>query len=359
MKSSGTTYLPFRNSVHFTQAEAQELMSAMLSGAMDVDGIVEVLQFLRRKGETLAEIVGFATALRAHATPLALDQSEHPLVDTCGTGGDGTNTFNISTATAFVVAGTGVRVAKHGNRRISSQCGSADVLEELGVRVSLPAVQVKTCIEGVGIGFFYAPLSYPAMQHVAEARARLRGRTIFNLLGPLSNPVGTRAQLIGAYSVRAAELLAQAAARLGIERALVVHGADGLDEITTTTYSTVFKVGTNGVEKERWYPEDFDLPVAAPEDLLGGSPAQNAGIIRSLLEPSAEGEDFPRPVRDIVVANAAAALLVAQRASDFQEAVAMALESIASGAALQKLHALVECTNDLNPQPGGSEEAAA
>lgn len=355
MRGTRFSYLPFRHSVHFTQEEAQQLMRTMLSGVMDVDGMVEVLGYLRGKGETLAELVGFATALRELARPVDLDQSESPVVDTCGTGGDATNTFNISTAAAFVVAGAGVRVAKHGNRKISSQCGSADVLEQLGVRVSLSAEQVKDCIDSVGIGFFYAPLSYPAMRHVAEARARLRGRTVFNLLGPLTNPVRARAQLMGAYSVRAAEMLAHAAARIGIERALVVHGSDGLDEITTTSQTVVFRVLNGAVEKFRWHPKDFGLSVVAPEMLQGGDASRNAEIIQQIFGPIAgdDSEELPeqeKAAREIVIANAAAALLVAGRASDIPEAVRLAAESIDSGAALQKLEALVSYTRDLTDE---------
>jgi len=317
-------------------------MRRMLSGEMTTDGIADVLTFLRRKGETVAELVGFATAIREMSQPVDLDQSEDPLLDTCGTGGDGANSFNVSTATAFVAAGAGLRVAKHGNRRISSQCGSADVLEALGVPVNLSARQVSDCIREAGIGFLYAPLLHPAVKHAQEARLLLKGRTVFNLLGPLTNPVRARVQLIGAFSVRAAEILAQASARLGIDRAFVVHGADGLDEITTTTHTTVFQVEDGRVQKGRWSPGDFGLPQATMEDLQGGDPDWNAAIVHSVLS----GEHGPR--RDVVVANAAAALLVAHRGSDLKEAVAIAMESIDSGAALRKLQHLIEFTGSLS-----------
>lgn len=341
MKRSVSSYLPFRNSVHLSQAEAQDLMGHMLSGEMASEEIAAILEFLRRKGETLAELVGFATAIRELTQSLEFDQTEEPIVDTCGTGGDGTNTFNISTATAFVVAGTGLRVAKHGNRRISSRCGSADVLEQLGVCVVLSPAAARSCIEGVGIGFLYAPMAHPAMRHAAEARALVRGRTVFNLLGPLTNPVRARAQLIGAFSVRAAEMLAHAASRLGIERALVVHGGDGLDEITTTTFTTVFQVGSQGVEKGQWTPEDFEVPLAVLEDLAGGDAETNAALVRGLLEGA------PGAARDIVLANAAAALLVAERATDFKIAMDIAIESLDSGAALRKLNDLIAFTKEL------------
>jgi anthranilate phosphoribosyltransferase len=338
------SHLPFRNSVHLTQAEAHDLMHRMLSGEMTTEGIADVLNFLRRKGETIAELVGFASAIREMGHVLDLDQSESPVLDTCGTGGDGTHTFNISTATAFVAAGAGLRVAKHGNRRISSQCGSADVLEALGVPVHLSVEEVAECIRQTGIGFLYAPLLHPAVKNAQEARLLLKGRTAFNLLGPLTNPVRARAQLMGAFSVRAAEMLAHASARLGIERAFVVHGADGLDEISTTGPTTVFQVENGSVVKNRWLPSDFGLPNGSLEELEGGDCETNAGLIRAVLE----GEPGAR--RDIVIANAAAALLVAQKVNDLRTAAALAAESIDSGSARRKLEQLVEFTARLQTQ---------
>lgn len=335
------SHLPFRNFVHLTQPEAHDLMQRILSGHMSTEEIVEVLSFLRSKGETIAELVGFATAIRAVGEPVEIDQGGEPLLDTCGTGGDGANTFNVSTATAFVAAGTGLRVAKHGNRRISSQCGSADVLEALGIPVTLSAAQVADCIRRTGIGFLYAPLLHPAVKHAQEARLRLKGRTVFNLLGPLTNPVRARVQLIGAFSVRAAEMLAHASARLGIERAFVVHGSDGLDEITITGSTTVFQVDEGRVQKGRWTPADFGIDHAGLEDLKGGDPETNADIVRSVLE----GEPGPR--RNIVIANAAAALFVAGRAPDLKSAVSLAAESIDSGNARRKLEQVIEFTASL------------
>ena len=331
-------HLPYRNFVHLSEPEAHQLMQRMLSGEMNTEEIADVLSFLRRKGETIAELVGFASAVRDVGTRIDIDQSTEPVLDTCGTGGDCTNTFNVSTATAFVVAGTGQRVAKHGNRRISSQCGSADVLEALGIPVTLPPAQIAECIAQTGIGFLYAPLLHPAVKHAQEARLLLKGRTVFNMLGPLTNPVRARVQLIGAFSIRAAEMLAHASARLGIERAFVVHGADGLDEISTTGPTTVFQVEDGRVQKGRWTPADFGLTPTSIDDLKGGDPGMNANIVRSVLE----GEPGPR--RDIVVANAAAALLVAQRASDLKAAVSVAAESIDSGSARRKLESVVEFT---------------
>lgn len=341
MSSRGISHLPFRNFVHLTQTEAHDLMHHMLSGDMSTEGIADVLNFLRRKGETIAELVGFAGAIREMSEQVELDQSEDPIVDTCGTGGDSTNSFNVSTATAFVIAGTGLRVAKHGNRRISSQCGSADVLEALGIPVKLSAQQVTECIRQIGIGFLYAPLLHPAVKHAQEARLLLKGRTVFNLLGPLTSPVRARVQLIGAFSVRAAEMLAQASARLGIERAFVVHGTDGLDEITITAQTVVFQVEGGRVQKGRWSPADFGVAPASIEELKGGDPETNAAIVRSVLD----GEGGPR--RDVVIANAAAALLVAERAPDLKRAVSMAAESIDSGAAKMKVEQLIEFTQSL------------
>ncbi len=341
INSRSMSHLPFRNFVHLTQPEAHDLMQRILSGHMSTEEIVEVLSFLRSKGETIAELVGFATAIRAVGEPVEIDQGGEPLLDTCGTGGDGANTFNVSTATAFVAAGTGLRVAKHGNRRISSQCGSADVLEALGIPVTLSAAQVADCIRRTGIGFLYAPLLHPAVKHAQEARLRLKGRTVFNLLGPLTNPVRARVQLIGAFSVRAAEMLAHASARLGIERAFVVHGSDGLDEITITGSTTVFQVDEGRVQKGRWTPADFGIDHAGLEDLKGGDPETNADIVRSVLE----GEPGPR--RNIVIANAAAALFVAGRAPDLKSAVSLAAESIDSGNARRKLEQVIEFTASL------------
>jgi anthranilate phosphoribosyltransferase len=332
------SHFPFRSFVHLTQPEANDLMRRMLSGDMTTEGIAEVLHFLRRKGETVSELVGFAEAIRGMAHPVSLDQSETPVLDTCGTGGDGANTFNISTATAFVVAAAGQPVAKHGNRRISSQCGSADVLEALGVPVNLSADQVAQCVRQVGIGFLYAPLLHPAVKHAQEARLLLKGRTVFNMLGPLTNPVGARVQLIGAFSIRAAEMMAQAAARLGTERAFVVHGSDGMDEVTISGPTTVFQVEEGSVQKGRWLPADFSVEPASIEELKGGDSETNAQLIREIFD----GEPGPR--RDVVVANSAAALFAARRAVDLKTAVAMSVDAIETGAARRKLEQLIEFT---------------
>jgi anthranilate phosphoribosyltransferase len=338
MSSRSISHFPFRSFVHLTQPEANDLMRRMLSGEMPTEGIAEVLHFLRCKGETVSELVGFAEAIRGMAQAVPLDQSDTPVLDTCGTGGDGANTFNISTATAFVVAAAGQPVAKHGNRRISSQCGSADVLEALGVPVNLNTDQVAQCVRQVGIGFLYAPLLHPAVKHAQEARLLLKGRTVFNMLGPLTNPVGARVQLIGAFSVRAAEMMAQAAARLGTERAFVVHGSDGMDEVTISGPTTVFQVEEGSVQKGRWLPADFAVEPASVEELKGGDSETNAQLIRDIFE----GEPGPR--RDVVVANSAAALFAARCAVDLKTAVAMSVDAIETGAARRKLEQLIEFT---------------
>jgi anthranilate phosphoribosyltransferase len=341
MSGERTVDLPFRNSVHLTQEEAYELMRKMLSGEMETESIARVLDYLRRKGETVAELVGFASAMRDLSRPIQLDGTDELLLDNCGTGGDGAQTFNISTATAFVVAGAGLRVAKHGNRRISSQCGSADVLERLGVPVNLSTEQVLECIQRTGIGFLYAPVVNRGMKHVQEARLLLKGRTVFNLLGPLTNPLRAGVQLMGAFSVRAAEMLALAAARLNVQRAYVVHGSDGLDEITTTGLTTVFQVEDQRVQKGRWTPGDFGVDTSSLDDLQGGDAEINAQIIQAVLD----GETGPK--RDVVIVNAAAALLAAGKATDLKAAVALANESIGSGAAREKLERVVAFTQEL------------
>ena len=245
-------------------------MHRMLSGEMTTEGIAEVLTFLRRKGETLSELVGFASAIREMSTPVGVETLPEPLLDTCGTGGDGTCTFNISTATAFVTAAAGLHVAKHGNRRISSQCGSADVLEALGVAIDLPAGPSGRMYPGNRNWLSVRAPAASGGKTRSGGASVLKGRTVFNMLGPLTNPVHARVQLIGAFSVRAAEMLAHASARLGIERAFVVHGSDGLDEITTTGMTTVFQVEDGRVQKGRWLPADFGLNAGSIDDLKGG-----------------------------------------------------------------------------------------
>lgn len=319
-----------------TRSEAAAAMEEILSGRAAEPQIVEFLAALREKGETEEEIVGFASVMRRHARPIFPGgvPDGWRLVDTCGTGGDATGTFNVSTCAAFVVAGAGVRVAKHGNRSISSRCGSADVLEALGVDLMRAPERVAECIEKVGIGFLFAPALHTAMKHAMPARRRLGGRTVFNLLGPLTNPAGARVQVMGVFAADKVGLLAGALAKLGVERAFVVHGADGLDEISLSGETRVAEVNYGTVRNYTVTPEDFGLPRANIHDLTGGDAAENAASIRRILN----GERGPR--RDIVLANASAALVAAGVAADFREGVGRAAAAIASGAAASKLREL-------------------
>jgi anthranilate phosphoribosyltransferase len=325
---------------HLSRQEAEAAMEEILSGRAVEDSIVALLAALRTKGETVEELVGFARAMRRHATPIFSDAArpEELLVDTCGTGGDASGTFNISTTAAFVAAGAGVRVAKHGNRSISSKCGSADVLEALGISLDATPERVGAAIREIGIGFLFAPALHTAMRHAMPARRRL-GRTAFNLLGPLTNPAGARAQIAGVFSAEVVEKVASVLAELGVERAFVVHGAGGLDEISLAGETKVGDVRGGSVHVYEITPEDFGLRRAPISAISGGDATHNAGLLRSILA----GESGPR--RDIVIANAAAAIVAAGRAADFLEGARLAAESIDSGAARKKLGALIAFTS--------------
>ena len=326
---------------------AREVMSEILSGGATDAQIAALLVALHMKGETVEEIVGFAEAIRKAASPLkvhdfALDVSgteRDALVDTCGTGGDASGTFNISTATALTVAGAGVRVAKHGNRSVTSKCGSADVVEALGINITLPPARVAECLEAVGIAFLFAPSMHSAMKYVQPARRELRLRTVFNLLGPLCNPAHASAQVVGVYSASLVEKLAEALQMLGLHRALVVHGNDGLDEITITGPTRVAEVRNGTIRAFEISPEEFGLRSAPISEIQGGDTNANAEIIRRIVD----GEKSPR--RDVVLLNAAAALVVAGRADSMSEGMPIAAESLDSGAAREKLTRLVEFTS--------------
>ena len=332
------SHLPYLERVaereNLSCAEALAAMHSILSGQASQSQIAAFLMALRMKGETVDELVGFAQAMRRMATPVDLQLRGERLLDTCGTGGDRSGTFNISTIAAFVVAGAGVRVAKHGNRSISSQCGSADLLESMGIHVAVSAEQAVRAIREIGIGFFFAPTVHTAMQHAHPVRVDLKIRTVFNLLGPLTNPAGANAQVAGAPSPRAAELIAGALAALGLEHGFVVHGYDGLDEITTTGPTQVFEIRAGRVERRTVTPEDFGVAVATPGALHGGERARNLAIAREVLA----GEAGPR--RDIVLVNASAGLVAAGRAASFREAMLLAAASIDTGAAAAKVEAL-------------------
>jgi anthranilate phosphoribosyltransferase len=314
-----------------TSDEAYQAMCALLEGAAPEALIAGLLVALRIKGETASELAGFARALRERM--LFVDAGPD-VIDTAGTGGDNAGTFNISTVAALVMAGAGARVAKHGNRSISSAAGSADLLEALGVRISMTPAEAARAVREIGIGFLFAPALHPAMKHAQPVRRALKMRTVFNLLGPLCNPARAQTQLIGAPSPEAAHLMAEALAELGTGRSFVVHGHDGLDEITTTGPTDVYEVTTGSVVKHLWTPADFGLPRATARSLLGGDPARNAQIALEILS-GVEG-----PQRDIVVANAAAGLLAARLAQTLHLGVSLAEQAIDSGAARAKLDLL-------------------
>jgi anthranilate phosphoribosyltransferase len=335
--------------------EARDLMSEVLRGDATDAQIAALLVALHMKGETVEEIVGFAEAIRRAATPLPLTADStldvsgterDALVDTCGTGGDASGTFNISTATALVTAGCGVRVAKHGNRSVTSKCGSADVVEALGVNISLPPQRVAECLDQVGIAFLFAPAMHSAMKYVQPARRELRLRTVFNLLGPLTNPAQASAQVVGVYSDALVEKLAEALCMLGLRRALVVHGRDGLDEITISGPTKIAEVRDGRVHTYEVTPEEFGLHRASLDDISGGDAAENAQIIRDILD----GKKSPR--RDVVLMNAAAALVAAARVNTIHDGIAQAIASIDSGAGKSKLEALVRFTNAGQNQKG-------
>ena len=321
---------------NLSAAEARDAMIVILTGQASTPEISAFLMGLRNKGETADELLGFARAMREKSANIEIDLDSEPLLDTCGTGGDGGGTFNISTVAAFVVAGAGVRVAKLGNRSFSSRCGSADILEQLGVHVSLAPERVAQSIREIGIGFLFAPLMHPAMKHAQPARVELKTRTVFNLLGPLTNPARATRQLIGAPSAQAAELMANALAGLDPERAFIVHGSDGLDEVTTTGSTLVFEVNSAHVRSFQWTPADFGVPTATCDALRGGDRACNAAIATAILKGQ------PGAQRDIVLVNSAAALLVAGAANDLRDAMERASQSIDSGAAWTKLRQLAE-----------------
>jgi len=325
--------------IHLSRQEAEAAMEEILSGRAGEDAIVALLSALRTKGEGIEELVGFARAMRRHATPIFSEtwRPDELLVDTCGTGGDASGTFNISTTAAFVAAGAGVRVAKHGNRSISSKCGSADVLEALGISLEVTPMRVGAAIQEIGIGFLFAPALHTAMRHAMPARRRL-GRTAFNLLGPLTNPAGARAQIAGVFSADVVEKVASVLAELGVQRAFVVHGAGSLDEISLAGETKVGEVRGGLVRVYEVTPEDFGLRRAPISAISGGDAAHNAVLLRAILA----GEPGPR--RDVVIANAAAALTAAGLTTDFLEGARRAAQSIDSGAALEKLDRLIAFT---------------
>jgi anthranilate phosphoribosyltransferase len=327
-----------------SREEARAAMQELLAGGVEDSEIVRFLAALRDRGETAAELVGFAEVMRARATEVLrragvnLEEISRggPLLDTCGTGGDGRGTINVSTAAALVAAATDVRVAKHGNRAISSRCGSADALEALGVKLDLPLARIPECLDRVGMVFLFAPHVHLAMKHVMNARRSLKTKTVFNLLGPLTNPLGASVQLVGIYDRTRLGLMAEALAAVGTERAFVVAAHDGVDEISTSGPTQVSEVNRGEIRSREILPEDFGLPRAPEGAFQGGDAAANAELIRRVLDAE------PGPYRDVVVANASAALVAAGKAAGFREGAARAAEAIDSGAAKRRLAALVE-----------------
>jgi anthranilate synthase/phosphoribosyltransferase len=321
-----------------TEAEAESAMTQIMQGQATPAQIGAFLTALRMKGESVSEIAGCARAMRRSAVPVRPHRSEI-LVDTCGTGGDGAGTFNISTTAAFVVAGAGQPVAKHGNRSISSQCGSADVLEALGVKLDLTPEQVAACVDEVGIGFLFAPRLHPAMKHAVGPRRELGVRTIFNLLGPLTNPASAPAQVLGVYDPALTETLARVLGALGGKAAFVVHGAGGLDELTTTGPNRISALRDGRVETRTFDPADLGFSRAHPSDLRGGDAQENAAITREILSGKLDGARH-----DVVVLNAAAALVASGRAHTLPEGIRLAKHSLGSGAAQRVLDQLIEFT---------------
>lgn len=314
-----------------TMEQAAEVMEEITSGEVTPAQFGAFVTALRVKGESADEIAGLASVMRAKSVRV---ETNAPAIDIVGTGGDNSHSFNISTAAAFVAAGAGLKVAKHNNRAMTSKCGSADVLEALGIKIELDASQVKDCIERVGIGFMFAPMFHPSMKFAAAPRRELGVRTVFNILGPLTNPALVEAQVLGVASTELGEKMSQVLKRLGAKRAFVVHGLNGMDEITVSGQSRVWELSDGDINVYEIAPQDFGMAEADVETLVGGTPEENASILRSVLE----GEKGPR--RDAVVMNAAAAIALGRDAKGLpalKEAVVLAMETIDSGQALEKL----------------------
>ena len=327
-----------------TESEMEIVMEEIMTGAATPAQISSFLTALRMKGETVAEITGAARIMRKQATRIEVDfelaQNGGILVDTCGTGGDGSHTFNISTATALVVAASGLKVAKHGNRSLSSLCGSADVLQALGVNLELTADQVAASISQVGIGFLFAPLLHGAMKYAIGPRREIGIRTIFNVLGPLTNPASANVQLLGVYDRSLTLTLAAVLKGLGEQRAMVVHGAGGLDELSLAGATHIAWLKGDTIEELTLEPADAGLPEAPLAALRGGDVQENATLIKQLLA----GEKGPR--RDIVLLNSAAVFVTAERVENFRQGVELAADTIDNGSARQKLEELIQFSND-------------
>jgi anthranilate phosphoribosyltransferase len=323
-----------------TMEEASSVMEEIMDGSATQAQLGAFLVALKLKGETADEVAGLASVMRARSSRVSLTG---PVIDIVGTGGDGSNTFNISTTAAFVMAGAGLKVAKHGNRAMSSRCGSADVLEALGVKIELKPEQVRQCVEKVGIGFMFAQAFHPAMKYAAAPRREIGIRTVFNILGPLTNPAGAEYQVLGVPSEELGDKIAAALCRMGTKRALVVHGLNGIDELSISGYSVVWEINDGRVisARRRIRPEDMGLSSAAPGSVLGGAPQENAEILRNVLN----GERSAR--RDVVLLNAAAGIYTGGIAGSLAEAVSTAASVIDSGEAADKLNQLISFSRGL------------
>jgi len=319
--------------------DAAQVMEEIMQGEATPAQFGAFVTALRLKGETVDEIVGLARTMRARSVKVI---TEGLVVDTCGTGGDGSHTFNISTTAAFVAAGAGLMVAKHGNRAMSSQCGSADVLEALGIKIELTAEQVQRCLQEIGIGFMFAPAFHPAMKYAAVPRREIGIRTVFNILGPLTNPAGAKAQVLGVADDSLVEKMALALQNLGCDHALVVHGEDGLDEITVSGKTHICELKGGNIVNYTISPEKIGLKQAGSASLKGGSAKENAKLLRNILS-GAQG-----PQRDAVLMNAAAVLLAGDKVQTLQKGVELSQKTIDSGLALDKLEKLIELSQNLN-----------
>lgn len=324
---------------NLTEEEMVIAMNAIMEGQASQAQIGGFLTALRMKGETIEEISGSAKVMREKAMKMNIKADY--AIDTCGTGGDGAHTFNISTAVAFVAAAAGVTVVKHGNRSVSSKCGSADVLECLGVNIDLQPNQVEKCVEKINIGFMFAPHFHKAMKHAIGPRKELGVRTIFNILGPLTNPAKVQGQVLGVFDEELTGVMAGVLQKLGVERAMVVHGLDKLDEITITTQTKVSELKDGKILQYHIHPEDYGLPIGSIEDLVGGDPQTNAEILLAIMN----GEKSAR--RNMVVLNAGAAIYVGKRADSLAEGIELAKDVIDQGIALQKVHQLMQVSQEL------------
>lgn len=321
-----------------TAVQMEAVMEEIMTGKVDTGQIISFLILLNKKGETAEELTAAVTVMRRHVTRISVNKEV--ILDTCGTGGDRKGTFNVSTVVAFVASGCGICVAKHGNRSVSSCCGSADILEALGININMTKETIERCLDDIGIAFLFAPNLHPAMKYAMPARKHIGAKTMFNILGPLTNPAGATHQLLGVYDAYWTEILAHVLGNLGTAHAMVVHGEDGLDEITTTTKTLISEEYKGKINNYEISPEDFGFKRTNPEDLAGGTASANAKIVMDILK----GKTGPQ--RDIVLLNAAAAAYTSDKVKSIKEGIKLVSESIDSGRALEKLELLKEYSNE-------------